>query len=80
MQDIVKRIAQYKVYSTLDLTSAYHQVELPPFDCFCTAFQADRSLWQWKRILFGLANIVPCFQQIINDIIKSKDAKVLLQI
>ena len=29
MQDIVRRIAQYKVYSTLDLIIAYHQVELP---------------------------------------------------
>ena len=33
MQDIVRRIAQYKIYSTLDLTSAYHQVELPSSDC-----------------------------------------------
>ena len=71
MQDIVRRIAQYKVYLTLDLTSAYHQVELPSSDRLYTAFQADGSLWQWKRIPFGLTNAVPCFQRIVDDIIKS---------
>ena len=80
MQDIVRRIAQYKVYSTLDLTSAYHQVELPSSDCLYTAFQADGSLWQWKRIPFGLTNAVPCFQQIVDDIIKSNGCEVLLRI
>ena len=72
MQDIVKRIAQYKVLdSMLDLVSAYHQVELPSSDCLYTAFQAVGFLWQWKRIPFGLTNTVPCFQQIVGDIIKS---------
>ena len=46
MQDIVRRIAHYKVYSTLDLTSACHQVELPSSDRLYTALQADGSLWQ----------------------------------
>ena len=32
MQDVVNSFAQYSVYSTLDLPSAYHQVELPPSD------------------------------------------------
>ena len=71
MQDIVRRIAQYKVYSTLNLTSAYHQVELPSSDRLYTAFQADESLWQWKRMPFGLTNAVPCFPRIVDDIIKS---------
>ena len=30
MWDVVQNIAGYKVYSTLDLINAYHQVELPP--------------------------------------------------
>ena len=75
MQDIVRRIAQYKVYLTLDLTSAYHQVELSSSDRLYNAFQADGFLWQWKRIPFGLTNAVPCFQQIVDDIIKSNGYK-----
>ena len=75
MRDVVQNVARYKVYSTLDLTSAYHQVELPPQDRLYTAFEADGALWQWKRIPFGLTNAVPCFQRIIDDIIKSNNCK-----
>ena len=38
-----------------------------------TAFQAEGSLWKWKRIPFGLTNGVPCFQRIIDEIIKSNE-------
>ena len=55
MQDVVQKITKYNVYFTLDLTSAYHQVELPPSDRLYTAFEADGALWQWKRIPFGLS-------------------------
>jgi len=70
MQDVVNSVVQYKKFSTLDLTSAYHQIELPPTDRIYTAFQADGSLWQWKRILFGLTNAAPCFQRIVDYLIK----------
>ena len=33
-------------------------------DQMYTAFQADGSLWQWKRISFNLPNAVPAFQRI----------------
>ena len=75
MQDVVQKIAKYNVYSTLDLTSAYHQVELPPSDRLYTAFEADGALWQWKRIPFGLTNVVPCFQRIVDDIIRANNCK-----
>ena len=70
MHDVVQKVVQYKIYSTLDMSSAYHQVEIPACDGMYTAFQAERSLWQWKRIPFGLTNGVPCFQRIIDEIIK----------
>ena len=71
IQDVVQNVARYQIYSTLDFTSAYHQVELPPSDRPYTAFEADNALWQWKRIPFELTNAFPCFQRIIADIIKS---------
>ena len=41
MQDVVKQVAQYKIYSMLDMSSAYHQIELPESDEIYTVFQAD---------------------------------------
>ena len=75
MQDIVQKVAAYKIFSTLDLTSAYHQVELPLSDRIYTAFEADGALWQWKCIPFGLTNAVPCFQRFVDDIIKSNNCE-----
>ena len=71
MHDVVQKVAQYKIYLTLDMSSAYHQVEIPACDRMYIAFQAKESLWQWKRIPFGLMNGVPCFQRIIDKIIIS---------
>ena len=75
MQDVVYNVAQYKIYSTLDMPSAYHQVEIPSSNRMYTAFQADGSLWQWKRIPFGLSNAVPASQRIVDDITKQNDCK-----
>ena len=75
IQNVVQNVARYQIYSTLDLTSAYHQVELPPSDRPYTAFEADNALWQLKSIPFGLTNTVSCFQTIIDDIIKSNNCE-----
>ena len=46
IQDVVHNVAHYQISSTLELTSAYHQVELPPSDRPYTVFEADNALWQ----------------------------------
>ena len=46
MRDFVQNVARYRVYSTLDLSGAYDQVELPPKDRLYTVFEADGALWQ----------------------------------
>ena len=56
--DVVQNVAHYKVYSILNLTSAYHQVELLPKYRLYTAFEVDGALRQWKCIPFGLSNAV----------------------
>ena len=44
MHDVVQKVARYKIYSRLDMSSAYHQVEIPACDRMYTAFQAKGSL------------------------------------
>ena len=67
---MINKVSQYRVYSTLDLKSAYHQVELPEDVRMYTAFETDGRLYQFTRLRFGLKNVVPCFQRIIDRIVE----------
>ena len=54
IDDTIRQVSQYKWFSTLDLRSAYHQVELLPKERRYTAFEANGQLYQYKRMPFGL--------------------------
>ncbi|XP_066950829.1 uncharacterized protein [Macrobrachium rosenbergii] len=75
IDDLVNEIAKYKVFSSVDLKSAYHLVPLPEEDRPYTAFEADSGLYQFTRLCFGLTNGVAAFQRIINDIIRTNGLK-----
>ena len=73
---LVTKISQYKVFSTYDLKSAYHQVEIPETDRKYTAFEACGKLFQFKRMPFGPRNAVSAFQRIMDkDIIEKNNLK-----
>ena len=69
---MTNQIAQYRVFSTIDLKSAYHQVPLREEDKKFTAFEANGCLYQFRRMLFGVTNGVATFQRIMNDFTTSK--------
>ena len=62
IDDLVNEMAQYPVFSTVDLRSAYHQVPLKDEDKPYTAFEASGCLYQFTRLLFGVTNGVARFQ------------------
>ena len=62
ISDQVNAIAQYRVFSTIDLRSAYHQVPLRNEERPYTAFEANNGLYQFTRVPFGVTNGVACFQ------------------
>lgn len=63
ISDMVNKIAQYRVFSTIDLRGAYHQVPLKEADKPYTAFEARGNLYQFTRLPFGVTNEVACFQR-----------------
>lgn len=75
VEKIVESVAKYKVFSTIDLQSAYHQIPIHEDEKNFTAFEADGNLYQFKRIPFGVTNGVACFQRVIDGIIKSEGLK-----
>ncbi len=62
MDEMVRKISQYIVFSTLELKSAYHQIALKPEEKVYTAYEANVCLYHFKWIPFGVTNGVACFQ------------------
>ena len=72
IDETVNKIAQYRVFSTIDLRSAYHQVAIKDTDKPYTAFEAGGKLYHFARIPFGVTNGVACFQRIMDSLIKEE--------
>ena len=69
LNETVNTIAQYRVYSVIDLKSAYHQVPLQNRDKKYRAFEANGRLYQFCRIPFGVTNGVSAFRRTIDSFI-----------
>ena len=69
MNEMIGEIAKYRMFSTLDLKSAYHQIAIRPRDKLYTAFEANGRLYQFCRTPFGVTNGVASFQRIVDQII-----------
>ena len=69
IEEVVKNDGTIKIYCTVNLKSAFHQVPKSEKDKIYTAFEADGKLYQFRRVPFGITNGVPCFSRIINKFI-----------
>lgn len=70
IQQLVNEIAQFRVFSTIDLCSAYHQIPIKEEDKPFTAFESCGKLFQFTRLPFGVTNGVACFQRVMDSFIK----------
>ena len=66
----VNDIAQYNIFSTVDLRRAYHQFEIREEDKPYTAFEGNGVLYQFCRLPFGVTNGVAIFQREMDKLIK----------
>ena len=73
MDEFINKIAQFKVFTAVDLKSAYHQIPLKNADRPFTAFEADGMLGQFTRMPFGVTNGVSCFQRKMDEFILSNN-------
>ena len=69
IDEMVEELSQYKYFSTLDLSSAFHQVPIPEQERKYTAFEACGKLWQYRFIPYGVTNGLSAFQRTIDDIV-----------
>ena len=54
------------IFSTIDLKSGFHQIQVNPSDCEKTAFICHRGLFEFVRMPFGLANGPSHFQRVMD--------------
>ena len=73
INELVNRIARYRVFSTVDLKSAYHQLPLKEEDRKFTAFEACGKLFQFTRLPFGVTNGVSCFQRVVSQFVAEEN-------
>ena len=57
------------IFSSLDLNSGYHQVELHPRDRFRTAVATELGLYEWSVLPQGLTTSPAIFQRIIDCVL-----------
>ena len=72
IDDTINKIAQYKVFSTIDLKSAYHQVPIRDEEKKYTAFEANQRLYQFRRVPFGVTNGAAVFQRSMDNFISGE--------
>ena len=72
IDEFINKIARYKVFSTVNLKSAYHQIPIHE-DKPCTAFEGNKRLYHFNRVPFGVTNGPSCFQRTIDQFIEEEE-------
>ena len=75
IDEIINKLSKYKLFSTFDLKSTYHQIPLREPETKCTAVEAVGDLYEFAVVPFGVTNGVPAFQRIIDNVITQEGLK-----
>ena len=78
IDDLFDQLQGAKVFSSIDLQSAYYQVRLKPDAVPKTAFTTPLGLYEFRVLRFGLTNAPGTFQNIMNDVLKDVIGKFII--
>lgn len=67
--DILDKLGHSKYFTTLDLASGFHQIELNPQDVSKTAFSTPYGHYEFLRMPFGLKSAPATFQRVMDNIL-----------
>src|SRR5436189_3800851 len=70
INDILDKLGRCKYFTTLDLVSGYHQIEVTPNDIPKTAFNVENGHYDFTRMPFGLKNAPSTFQRLMNHVLR----------
>lgn len=73
IHDFAHLLHNKHVFSTTDLTRAYHQISVEESSIAKTAIITPFGLFEFTRIQFGLRNAAQTFQRFMHDVLKGLD-------
>ena len=69
LDDLISELNGSTVFSKLDLSNAYHQLELDENSRYITTFATHVGLYRYKRLPFGVNATSEIFQRTISEIL-----------
>ncbi|CAF4948538.1 unnamed protein product [Pieris macdunnoughi] len=67
--EILDQLGKSKYFTTLDLSSGFHQIKVKSQDTNKTAFSVPQGHYEFTRMPFGLKNAPATFQRLMNNVL-----------
>ena len=71
IDELLQEMNASKVFSKIDLNSAYHQIELEKESRGITTFVTHKGLFRYKRLMFGISCAPEMYQRVLQQILQS---------
>lgn len=68
--DVLDKLGRCMYFTTLDLASGFHQVEVEEKDIPKTAFSVENGHYEFLRMPFGLKNAPSTFQRVMDNVLR----------
>lgn len=80
LEDVLDKLGRAKYFSTLDMTSSFHQIELSKESRHVTAFSTNKGHFQFKRLPFGLKISTNSFQRMLSIALSGLDSNAFIYV
>lgn len=78
ISDILDKLGRSQYFTTLDLASGFHQIEMDLNSIPKTAFSVENGHYEYIRMPFGLKNAPATFQRVMDNVLKDLQGKICL--